>query len=185
MFQDTSYAYYWDGSTEENKTPINISSDKDYTVTSIKDCPAYRCLFIEDTNIRPIQIGDRIKTGTKMYFNFPDKFSDEEKNTFSNGDCGFRIVELNDSISYIYELYISKGTINNDPNGEEYFEFSLDFLNDSGNWVEENRTDSYIYVENPKYNQSYLFFSNNLLGEIGDIHSTLKKYILVDTTTLG
>lgn len=187
--ENNFYGFSLDSNTEFTVEQIKMDNI-DLIVSSIKETPkefgkAYRHLYIEDKNIRPIQVGDKIKTGTKMYFNFPDKFSDEEKNTFSNGDCGFRIVELNDSINYIYELYISKGTINNDPNGEEYFEFSLDFLNDSGNWVEENRTDSYIYMENPEYNQSYLFFSSNLLGEIRDIHSTLKKYILVDTTTLG
>lgn len=53
-----------------------IFNDKDYFVTNIDDdsSSSYRCLFVEDKNIKPLQIGDKIVKGTKLYFNFPDNF---------------------------------------------------------------------------------------------------------------
>lgn len=52
-------------------------NDKDYIVNSIEETktPSYRHLFIEDSNIRPLKIGDILTTETKIYCNFPDDFS--------------------------------------------------------------------------------------------------------------
>ena len=60
--------------TYEINSPLTINNDKDYLVTKCYDKVAYRCLFIEDENIRPIQEGDIILSTTKIYLTFPDNF---------------------------------------------------------------------------------------------------------------
>lgn len=61
---------------ETNKLEVNKNeykmSDKVQDVTEITDCQAYRHIYIEDPNIRPLKVGDILKNGTKLYFNIPD-----------------------------------------------------------------------------------------------------------------
>ena len=65
---------------ETNKLEVNKNeykmSDKVQDVTKITDCQAYRHLYIEDPNIRPLKVGDALKNGTKLYFNIPDDISE-------------------------------------------------------------------------------------------------------------
>lgn len=65
-----------------------IPDDKDYIVTSVNhesdggggelnrewytDNPTYRCIYIEDPYIKPLEPGDVLTRGTKMYFTIPD-----------------------------------------------------------------------------------------------------------------
>lgn len=64
---------------------IPVSERNNYNVTEIVNnensnsylAQAYRHLFIDDPNIRPIQVGDKLVSGTKLYFNFPDDFSNQ------------------------------------------------------------------------------------------------------------
>lgn len=65
-----------------------IPDDQDYIVTSVNheldggggeldrewytDNPTYRCIYIEDPYIKPLEPGDVLTRGTKMYFTIPD-----------------------------------------------------------------------------------------------------------------
>ena len=63
---------------------IPVSERNNYNVTEIVNnensnsylAQAYRHLFIEDPNIRPIEVGDKLVSGTKLYFIFPDNLTD-------------------------------------------------------------------------------------------------------------
>ena len=65
---------------ETNKLEVNKNEYKMsgtiQDVTEITDCQAYRHLYIEDQNIRPLKVGDVLTNGTKLYFNIPDDISE-------------------------------------------------------------------------------------------------------------
>lgn len=64
---------------ETNKLEVNKNkykmSYKVQDVTEVTDCQAYRHIYIEDPNIRPLKVGDALKNGTKLYFNIPDNIT--------------------------------------------------------------------------------------------------------------
>ena len=60
---------------EVNKNEYKMS-DTVQDVTEVTDCQAYRHLYIEDPNIRPLKVGDALKNGTKLYFNIPDNITE-------------------------------------------------------------------------------------------------------------
>ena len=66
---------------ETNKLEVNKNeykmSDKVQDVIEITDCQAYRHIYIEDSNIRPLKVGDALKNGTKLYFTIPDDISEQ------------------------------------------------------------------------------------------------------------
>ena len=75
---------------ETNKLEVNKNeykmSDTVQDVTEVTDCQAYRHIYIEDPNIRPLKVGDVLKNGTKLYFNIPDNITElysEYKHTSS------------------------------------------------------------------------------------------------------
>lgn len=65
---------------ETNKLEVNKNeykmSDTVQDVTEVTDCQAYRHIYIEDPNIRPLKVGDALKNGTKLYFNIPDNITE-------------------------------------------------------------------------------------------------------------
>ena len=69
--------YFYNLKTNELKVNKNEykMSDTVQDVTEITDCQAYRHIYIEDPNIRPLKIGDTLKNGTKLYFNIPDNIT--------------------------------------------------------------------------------------------------------------
>ena len=85
-YDKTIYFY----ALKTNKLEVNKNeykmSDTVQDVTEVTDCQAYRHLYIEDPNIRPLKVGDTLKNGTKLYFNIPDNITElysEYKHTSS------------------------------------------------------------------------------------------------------
>lgn len=71
--------YFYNSETnksEVNKNEYKMSSSVQ-DVTEITDCRAYRHIYIEDLKIRPLQQGDALKEGTKLYFTIPDDISEK------------------------------------------------------------------------------------------------------------
>ena len=65
--------YNYDNGNVTIVPKVTIRNDLNYdTVTSIVDNVAYRHLFIEDENIRPLKVGDVITRNTRFYFTIPD-----------------------------------------------------------------------------------------------------------------
>lgn len=76
FFIDQEFFYKYDSESQiELQNNAKFNNDKNYIVTSIQESPSYRCLFIEDPNIRPLRVNDTIIAGTKLYFIFPDNFN--------------------------------------------------------------------------------------------------------------
>ena len=140
-------------------------------ITSVNENVTYRHLYIEDTNIRPLQVGDIITEDTKFYFTIPDNF-DEIMSTYK-GNIATAILE--DNNKFIMTLY-------------------LDLSGDISTEVTFSGADSFqVY-----YKQGTTYFKNissaKNIGEtnkfIGTVATVNKSnpgynYILVDKNTLG
>ena len=163
---DKEYLYRYND-TQKNYKQQNaiIFNDKDYLVTSVFDTyESYRGLYIEDENIRPLQIGDKIINGTKLYFNFPDNII----NKLSNGNNS--IIECTEGSLFSYSktsstinIYLDKPSSLN----IYYVGYNLD-------------TVTYI-LTNKSFN--IIDSLNTTITNINN--SDVASLILVDTTTLG
>ena len=142
------------------KTQYNMQSDFG-TVTDIVDTDdAYRHLFIEDPNIRPLQIGDKIINGTKFYGVVPDDYN------------------ANNINSIIYDA-------NNNSVG--YFSF---YENTAELWIQASSSASfdYMFQKNPYFsvnNSQIISQTEYTVGSITNQSNPNFTYLLVDTTTLG
>lgn len=54
------------------KKDVTTGTYLNATVTEVNENKTYRHLFIEDENIRPVQVGDVITRNTRFYFTIPD-----------------------------------------------------------------------------------------------------------------
>lgn len=166
----SSYLYsYYDGvNLKEFLAP---SSGKVASIYNQKGSAynPYRMIKIEDPNIRPIKIGDKIVTGTKMYFVFPD----EILSVYDELVLGLSIIESdNGDISFS----------NNDSSCFVSMSSGRYGLNIYTAEKSENK------ISNVINNTSY-FFEEQIVGfgEVINILDTcpLTKLIMVDETTLG
>lgn len=150
---DTNVYWYDNNSLSQNLSSISAGNFGE--VTSINETPCYRNIYIEDPNIRPLQVGDKIVSGTKLYFNFPDDFSLNLEETAMLSIGNSYILINPDNTVLIYGL------------GNITFIFSpknssLEFTNQS----------SYVFKQDigeVDVTESNIF----------------NEYIFVDTTTLG
>lgn len=161
------------------KTQYEIPSDFG-TVTSIIDTDdAYRHLYIEDPNIRPIQVGDIITKNTKFYFNVPDDFYLQEPPPGVNGK-DVDVIVLNNGL---HQFMLRSR------DDEIYTAFYLDTLRaEEGNMYEYNRETSTLVknismIVGPHRIYQNMHFEGTVTSVATD--STIYPYILVDTTTLG
>ncbi len=150
---------------------VTIRDDLDYdAVTSIVESVAYRHLFIEDENIRPLEVGDVITENTKIYFIIPDNIGLNAINTmnpdkYTSNPVGFENnnVQIYGQISGSTYKVIFKAS-------KDYTIYSSNFNNVSSNlskFVPDSGT-SFSATVSSINTDSYLY-----------------EYILVDTTTLG
>lgn len=63
------------GAISTTKKDVELGNYSNAIVTQTLENEAYRHIFIEDENIRPLQVGDIITSETKLYFTFPDDFA--------------------------------------------------------------------------------------------------------------
>lgn len=146
-----------------NDSMVDFRNDSDYIVSLIQsDNSSYRHLYIEDSNIRPLKVGDKITTGTRFYFNFPDNFKEvaglPEEALYAVRD------KADDAIFNISGMGMVAGA--------SVFTIIIYTSEDSPAGVFQNMSSAVI--------------ENNVSAEIATIESDLfDKYIMVDTTTLG
>lgn len=146
-------------------SPIQIYNDSDYIVTNVKDTSVnYKCLFIEDPNIRPIQVGDIITENTMFYFVFPDNLYEDETIDWSSS--------VFDTTGSAGSIYMSMAH-----SGSDYIIYGY-----LGSY---SMTTIYQYNNGLQSNVSYIVCGNAGTGQVDSINEILSKYILVDTTTLG
>lgn len=177
--QGSSYLYKYDGSKEEFNNILNLGSSVSSTVRSISDGITYRHLFIEDENIRPLQVGDVITENTKFYFTFPDDFHvDIQSMTDENRDKNF--IELDDGSDYVLAYVVD--------------EYRVDFF--TNNFSAQDYGTCYAYDRNTgiRINLSSKLakditdpWGNPFTGTVTmvDKNNEAYQHILVDTTTLG
>ena len=166
------YYYNWNTGVERIGGTLTYPTDKDYLVTEVYDIDkSYRHLYIEDPNIRPLQVGDVITSNTKFYFTFPDDFSKK----VSPQMMAIISAKYSDNSSAMNLWYSKIASTNN-----VYF----NFYGMSG-YSQEN-----VYSTNSSgdvtTNISYKNLAVTSPITISAINNTdIAKYVLVDTTTLG
>lgn len=167
------------------KTQYEIPSDFG-TVTSIIDTDdAYRHLYIEDPNIRPLQVGDIIVSNTKFYFNVPDDFRSELPSIYTPS--------INDIIMLNKNGLVQKMRINYALN--IYDECSIEYMKKSSDGISwDGNVGATIFDLEQEKNLSIalagdmdLLEASGFVGTVTEINTTSPayKYIMVDTTTLG
>lgn len=163
---DQEFFYKYDiGNQTELQNNAKCNNDKDYIVTSILELESYRCLYIKDPNIRPLKIGDKLTSGTKLYFIFPDDFfkkikiyQEDYSDVITTKD-DFLIMNYLDNSNIGLHIFIQ---------GKSQFIYQYDLEN------------GYL-----KYNlSSYTCKFSATITNINDRYGW-DKYMFVDKTTLG
>ena len=146
----------------------------------VGDETSYRAFYIEDENIRPIQEGDVLGPGTKLYFVIPDDACITNGNElFSNGSnwpfardisvyCGFMTISMGDTH---YGLAVQTGT----PTSHTIYSASIQQI------VTKNES----YFEWPEDGKIYTYkaYGTGIMESLFE-EWTNSEYILVDTRTL-
>ena len=172
---NAEYIYRKNESNILKQNNVTIFNDKDYFVTKIYDSffSSYRCLYIEDENIRPLQVGDKIINGTKLYFNFPDNLTNiEDKTIFSLDTTEDLYLKISSSkIGISDRLPISPSSIEPTEEGvvveKEIF----------------NTEDSLNIINLSTYTYECYGYQEGI--PVNEVDNELINYVLVDTTTLG
>lgn len=161
MVSGYSPYYYVDGE-ETISEKMTIDDYDTFDVTNITDNSSYRHLFIEDKNIRPLKVGDKIVPGTKFYGVVPDDPNLNNMNTSIYDTNGNSIAYFNFSENaFVNELQVKT---NQYSYTIMYSKSQFGFVNNS------------VLVSEVSYT----------IGDISDSQSNPNyKYLLVDTTTLG
>lgn len=166
------------------KKDVTTGTYLNATVTEVNENKTYRHLFIEDENIRPLEVGDVITSTTKFYFTFPDDFYNYIKSTVDTSGRGDEviIVELDndnelDHLSLWYDASIDSS--------KAYC------VRMTGNYYS-TMEDAYRYIERTSpllINKSIMTGTEigNFVGTVTMVDKTNEAYqhILVDATTLG
>ena len=146
-------------------TSTNIGVEEIGEVTAIDDTnPSYRHCYIEDSNIRPIQVGDVIGNDTKFYFTFPDDLYTDTRIDWSS-----QIFNTTGSSGFIY---MSMGHM-----GDDYSIYGY-FANTAMETI-------YQYTNSSIINKSFITCGSQAVGEVDSVDDYLGKYVLVDKRTLG
>lgn len=144
------------------KKDVTTGTYLNATVTEVNENEAYRHIFIEDENIRPLKVGDKIVPGTKFYGVVPDDPNLNNMNTSIYDTNGNSIAYFNFSENaFVNELQVKT---NQYSYTIMYSKSQFAFVNNS------------VLVSEVSYT----------IGDISDSQSNPNyKYLLVDTTTLG
>lgn len=146
-------------------TSTDIGVEEIGEVTAIDDSnPSYRHCYIEDSNIRPIQVGDVIGNDTKFYFTFPDDLYADTRVDWSS-----QIFNTTGSSGFIY---MSMGHM-----GDDYTIYGY-FANTAMETI-------YQYTNGSIVNKSFITCGSQAVGEVDSVDDYLGKYVLVDKRTLG
>lgn len=161
------------------KKDVTTGTYLNATVTEVNENKTYRHLFIEDENIRPLEVGDVITSTTKFYFTFPDDFHvDIQSMTDENRDKNF--IELDDGSDYVLAYVVD--------------EYRVDFF--TNNFSAQDNGVCYAYDRNTgiRINLSSKLakditdpWGNPFTGTVTmvDKNNEAYQHILVDATTLG
>lgn len=162
------------------KKDVTTGTYLNATVTEVNENKTYRHLFIEDENIRPVQVGDVITSNTKFYFTFPDDFksfitspilSSKLIIQLDNSNTGFRVDDSYLDSSAVMATIATK--------------FGYTPIRP---FIYEYENDTNTLLQNGSYRINIRSNSNeSFSGTVTYIDKTDSAYqhILVDATTLG
>ena len=160
------------GAMPTTKKDVKLGSYSNAIVTEVNENEAYRHIFIEDKNIRPLKVGDKIVAGTKIYFNYPDNYYVQWPADGTYND----VIRVGGLGSFYHSRY-SSGAMSISLDGFASFFHLSEYIyetDDNGN-VSTNK--SYIEFTEDEGEVTYIDTNNS--------HDAATKYILVDKTTLG
>ena len=176
QWQNNIYNYQ-NGNLITNLTSLSLENFGN--VMTVNDNQAYRHIYIEDPNIRPLQVGDKIVAGTKLYFNFPDNLTNIENKTIFSLDT---IEDLYSKISS-NKIYITDrvepllkspvSTLSVEPTEEGVVVMKKIF----------DTEDSLNIINLSTYTYECYGYQEGI--PVNEIDNELINYVLVDTTTLG
>lgn len=180
LYDENVYYYSYNNVLETNEA--FASAGNFGVVTSISDTPCYRHCWIEDSNIRALQVGDVIKQGTKLYFTFPDEFGNDLA-TYS----GQTLVSTNSTVDFGTLKFLTHLGAGITRAADPYYDYL--YVTDSINSSDENRIAimafEKIMTNSLEKNLSVYVFTSNNMATVTSIMSQFNEYVLVDTTTLG
>ncbi len=172
-------AYIYSLNTDEesifNYNNFPISDEKEIIVTEIVNSATYRNFYIEDENIRPLEVGDVITENTKFYFTFPDNFN----SSINFEDRKYIVVMDNTYTGFI---------VNKDYLGSSVVAATISFgFGSTQVEIYEYDNDNGTLLQNDSYCTNIKNGDDNFVGTVTNIDTTdnIYQYILVDTTTLG
>ena len=155
-----------------------LEQEEPTVVTYINDeNPSYRHIYIEDENIRPLEIGDVIGPGTKFYFTFPDNLFEFIPNTYAP-EIGEEILILQaqqtNNTENFYSIILSHNAI---------YDQCINIKTiDKDNII----FDTSEYRGENIINDSFYTVTNEYIAKVTEYNNFdfWSKYILVDTRTL-
>ena len=165
QWQNNIYNYQ-NGNLITNLTSLSLENFGN--VITVNDNQAYRHIYIEDPNIRPIKVGDMITKNTVFYFNFPDDIYLELPETRT------QIITITDHPAT--GIAADKNTIYSNLKGASV----------SG-WEYYLYKDGEVITNKSKVEGLKEMYGGMIVGEVTKIlkDNPVYQYILVDTTTLG
>lgn len=161
------------------KKDVTTDTYLNATVTEVNENKTYRHLFIEDENIRPLEVGDVITENTKFYFTFPDDFHvDIQSMTDENRDKNF--IELDDSSDYVLAYVVGEYRVDFFTNNFSAQDYGVCYAYDRNTGIRINLSSKLAKdITDP--------WGNPFTGTVTmvDKNNEAYQHILVDATTLG
>ena len=161
------------------KKDVTTGTYLNATVTEVNENKTYRHLFIEDENIRPLEVGDVITSTTKFYFTFPDDFHvDIQSMTDENRDKNF--IELDDGSDYVLAYVVDEYRVDFFTNNFSAQDYGVCYAYDRNTGIRINLSSKLAKdITDP--------WGNPFTGTVTmvDKNNEAYQHILVDATTLG
>ena len=167
------------GAMPTTKKDVKLGSYSNAIVTEVNENEAYRHIFIEDENIRPLKVGDIITDNTVFYFTFPDDFHvDIQSMTDENRDKNF--IELDDGSDYVLAYVVDEYRVDFFTNNFSAQDYGVCYAYDRNTGIRINLSSKLAKdITDP--------WGNPFTGTVTmvDKNNEAYQHILVDATTLG
>ena len=161
------------------KKDVTTGNYSNAIVTEVNENEAYRHLYIEDENIRPLKVGDIITDNTVFYFTFPDDFHvDIQSMTDENRDKNF--IELDDGSDYVLAYVVGEYRVDFFTNNFSAQDYGVCYAYDRNTGIRINLSSKLAKdITDP--------WGNPFTGTVTmvDKNNEAYQHILVDATTLG
>ena len=165
-FPEETQAYIY----TNNISSITCSNSAGIVETIVNTNPSYKRLYIEDPKIRPLQVGDKIISGTTFYFNFPDDFWQHNITSgmiFNTDHSIGGVFIMNDRTSQGTDIVITDSD-NSPPQ----------------TYIYQNGDSEYLEHYSFNNGSKYVFETSAMVNEV-NVNNDAYPYVLVDITTLG